>query len=201
MDRRPAVLVVDDEQLNRALIRATLSGFCELAEAGTGDEALGEHDFDLVLLDVMMPGMDGYETCRRIQEVRCDLLPVILVTALGEQEEKNRGLESGADDFLVKPVDRRELLLRTRAFLRLREQVPVQARDDVEMALAATGTALGRLEEALQVRLLEEGRLTATRTPLGLYLVKLVAEAHGGTAQVEDRQGGGSVFRRMLEAA
>src|SRR5215470_8727684 len=125
MDLRPPVLVVDDEPMNRSVIRGTLAGFCKVIEAGSGDEALQklkERRVDLVLLDVMMPKMNGYDVCRRVKNEARDYLPVILVTALGEQEDRNRGLEAGADDFLTKPVDRRELLLRTRAFLRLREQ-------------------------------------------------------------------------------
>src|SRR5213076_2353469 len=107
-DPRPAVLVVDDETMNRSLFRATLGASCEVIEAASGRQALEllqKRRVDLVLLDVMMPEL--------------------LVTALGEQEDRNRGLEAGADDFLSKPVDRRELLLRTRAFLRLREQEKV----------------------------------------------------------------------------
>src|SRR2546430_1789074 len=74
----------------------------------------------------MMPEQDGFPTCRLMKsEPRDPFLPIILVTALGEQEDRNRGLEAGADDFLTKPVDRRELLLRVRAFLRLREQEKV----------------------------------------------------------------------------
>jgi len=123
--RPPAVLVVDDEPMNRAPIRASLSPTCEVAEAANGPSALAllqKRSVDLVLLDVMMPGMDGFEVCRRIKAKGGSYLPVLLVTALGDQSDKNQGLEAGADDFLTKPVDRRELLLRTRAFLRLREQ-------------------------------------------------------------------------------
>ena len=214
---RPAVLVVDDEPMNRALIRGTIGGFCEVLEAGAGAEALEMltlRPVDLVLLDVMMPQMNGYEVCQKIKAEAREFLPVILVTALGEQADKNRGLEAGADDFLTKPVDRRELLLRTRAFLRLREQDKVirrqleemqrlqaakddlvallvhdlrsplagivahlqllaedltgRAANDVQQAMRAADTALARLEETLQVRLLEEGRLPVKRHPVQL---------------------------------
>src|SRR5438874_8307428 len=127
-DPRPAVLVVDDETMNRSLFRATLGASCEVIEAASGRQALEllqKRRVDLVLLDVMMPEMNGYDVCKRIKELSTEYLPVLLVTALGEQEDRNRGLEAGADDFLSKPVDRRELLLRTRAFLRLREQEKV----------------------------------------------------------------------------
>jgi len=356
------VLVVDDEPMNRSLIRATLAGFCEVLEASSAAAALDvlkERPIDLVLLDVMMPQMNGYEACKLIKAQAKEYLPVVLVTALGEQNDRNRGLESGADDFLTKPVDRRELLLRTRAFLRLRDQDKVIRRQleelrrlqgakddmvallvhdlrsplagiiahlqllaedvtgrsltDVQQAMRAAETALSRLEETLQVRLIEEGQLTIHRqmvsleplvrdsvatleaiarrknvhltrsvegepeapldqnlvrrslenllsnalkyTPrggdiavavranaglvaievadrgpgipdeqkkgmfekfgsveqkqggqrkgigLGLYLVKLVAQGHGGAVTVEDRPGGGSVFRLTLGSA
>src|SRR6266852_2706662 len=124
-DPRPAVLVVDDEPINRSLIRASLGATCEVVEAGSGPEALAilaERSVDIVLLDVMMPLMSGYEVCKRIKDEQRECLPVLMVTALGEQEDRNRGLEAGADDFLHKPVDRRELLLRVRIFLRIRQQ-------------------------------------------------------------------------------
>ena len=203
--------------MNRALIRGTIGGFCEVVEAGGGAEALETlkaRPIDLVLLDVMMPQLNGYEVCQRIKAEAGEYLPVILVTALGDQEDRNRGLEAGADDFLTKPVDRRELLLRTRAFLRLREQDKIirqqleevrrlqAAKDDlvallvhdlrsplagivahlqllaeelsgrpaadVQQAMRAADTALGRLEETLQIRLLEEGRLPVKRSPVQL---------------------------------
>jgi len=227
---RPAVLVVDDEPMNRSLIRATLAATCEVVEASNGPEALellNARCVDLVLLDVMMPGMDGFEVCRRINEARTTYFPVVLVTALGEQSDKNRGLEAGADDFLTKPVDRRELLLRTRAFLRLREQDKIihrqleemkglqiqkddlvallvhdlrsplagvvahlqlleedltgRAKADVQQALKAADVALRRLEETLQVRLMEEGELTVRRLPvdIGRIVQETIAEASG----------------------
>ena len=217
MDLRPAVLVVDDEPMNRSLIRGTIGGLCEVVEAGAGEEALEvirSRPVDLVLLDVMMPNMNGYEVCRRIKQEAREFLPVLLVTALGEQADRNRGLEAGADDFLTKPVDRRELLLRTRAFLRLREQEKVirrqleemqrlqaakddlvallvhdlrsplagivahlqllaedlsgRAAADVQQAMRSADTALARLEETLQIRLLEEGRLPVKRASVQL---------------------------------
>jgi signal transduction histidine kinase len=123
---KPVILVVDDEARNRALLRGYLAGSYTLLEADSGMAALRvleREAVDLVLLDVMMPEQDGFETCRLIKATpREGLLPVILVTALGEQDDRNAGLEAGADDFLHKPLDRRELLLRVRSFLRLREQ-------------------------------------------------------------------------------
>jgi signal transduction histidine kinase len=126
MERKACILVVDDEARNRALLRGILSSQFEVIEAANGVAALDvvrRAPVDLVLLDVMMPEQDGFETCRLVKaDPRDPFLPVVLVTALVEQEDRNRGLEAGADDFLHKPVDRRELLLRVRGLLRLRDQ-------------------------------------------------------------------------------
>ncbi len=122
---RPRILVVDDELRNRRLLDALLvpEGY-EVLTAASGEEALGivsEHRADLVLLDVMMPGLDGIETCRRI---RADLgerfLPIIFVTALGDRDARVRGKVAGADEFLSKPIDEAELLVRVRNLLEVK---------------------------------------------------------------------------------
>ena len=124
--RRPAILVVDDEERNRALMRAYLEASYEVvecADAATAIEVLKHQRIDLVLLDVMMPAMDGFEACRIIKRKFAEpYLPVVLLTALDEQQERNAGLEAGADDFLSKPVDRQELFFRVRTFVKLRQQ-------------------------------------------------------------------------------
>jgi signal transduction histidine kinase len=144
----PTILVVDDEPANRALVRAYLAASYDVLEAADGAEALDvlrHTPVDLVLLDVMMPKMSGIELCRLIKKAGGDepYQPVILLTALGEQEQRNAGLEAGADDFLTKPVDRHELLLRIRTFILLRQQdgrIRRQLRDlaqrETELALA-----------------------------------------------------------------
>ncbi len=126
-ESRPVILVVDDERANRALIRAYLGAGFDVQEAEDGERALemlSDRPVDLVLLDVMMPRMNGFDACRRIKAGRGDqpYLPVVLLTALGQQEDRNTGLEAGADEFLTKPVDRQELLLRVRMFVRIRTQ-------------------------------------------------------------------------------
>jgi signal transduction histidine kinase len=121
------LLVVDDDPMNRALVRACLGNEHQLLEAASGPEALalaGSEPVDLVLLDVMMPGMSGFDVCRELKR-RTDgqvLLPVLLLTALADQVDRNLGLAAGADDYLTKPIDRHELRLRVSAFLRLRSQ-------------------------------------------------------------------------------
>jgi two-component system, OmpR family, alkaline phosphatase synthesis response regulator PhoP len=124
-DRLPIILVVDDNQQNLELIRAYLDDFdCETLAAGDGVEALeivAEKKPDLVLLDVMMPKMSGFEVCRRLKSnPNTETIPIIMVTALNEFGDIERGIDSGADDFVSKPVNRLELLTRVRTMLKLK---------------------------------------------------------------------------------
>jgi len=116
------ILVVDDLPQNVRLLRAVLEprGY-EVSAATSGEEALSRLGAaDLVLLDVLMPGMDGYEVCRRIRaDPATSFLPVVMITASGEQE-KRRALEAGADDFITKPFDQAELLARVGSLLRIK---------------------------------------------------------------------------------
>ena len=123
---RPTILLVDDDRRNRTLLRDCLESRYRVVEAENGRaglQVLEREPIDLVLLDVMMPELSGFDTCRLIRERGGEgFLPVILLTALNEQDDRNAGLSAGADDFLTKPVDRRELLLRVQAFLKMRQQ-------------------------------------------------------------------------------
>ena len=116
------ILVVDDLPQNVRLLRAVLEprGY-DVCDAASGEEALALlPSVDLVLLDVLMPGMDGYEVCRRIRaDPATAFLPVVMITASGEQE-KRRALEAGADDFVTKPFDQAELLARVGSLLRIK---------------------------------------------------------------------------------
>lgn len=123
---RPAcVLIVDDEPRNRELLRVILApeGFLILT-AASGEEALSivaQQAPDLILLDLMMAGMDGYEVAAKIKsDPSTKSIAVILVTALDDQSAKLRGLSAGAEDFLTKPIDRAELVARVRNLLRLK---------------------------------------------------------------------------------
>jgi two-component system, sensor histidine kinase and response regulator len=125
MADRPTVLIVDDDPRNRRLLAAILAPRHEVLEAGAGEQALAAvaaSSVDIVLLDVMMPGMDGLETCRRLKALQGAFLPVVLVTALSSQADRNAGLAAGADDFITKPIDRVEVGLRVANLLRLRAQ-------------------------------------------------------------------------------
>jgi len=123
--KTPVVLVVDDNQQNLELIQAYLEDMdCKTIPAHDGIEALeiiGKGVPDLILLDVMMPKMSGFEVCKRIKNnpKTCDI-PVIMVTALSEFGDIERGIDSGTDDFLSKPVNKLELLTRVKTMLKLK---------------------------------------------------------------------------------
>ena len=119
------VLVVDDILPNVKLLEAKLtSEYYEVLTAMNGEEALkkvAEESPDIVLLDVMMPGMDGFEVCTRIKSSpESAHIPVVMVTALTDVQDKVRGLESGADDFLSKPINDMALMARVRSLVRLK---------------------------------------------------------------------------------
>lgn len=131
------ILIVDDEPTVRETLLAMLEGQgYAIAEAVNGPEAIqkaGELRPDLILLDVMMPGMDGYEVCRRIRSTP-DLaeVPIVILTALDDRASLLRGIESGADDILTKPVDRQELRARARTITRLnRYQTLMEQREEL----------------------------------------------------------------------
>src|SRR4030095_4785579 len=153
MNAPAKILVVDDTPRNVKLLAdlLTVKGY-SVVTAVSGREALAliESDPpDLVLLDVVMPEMSGYEVCRKIREIpETRILPVVMVTALDPSEERVKGIEAGADDFLPKPINQAELLARVKSLLRIRElhkQVEAQARQ-----LAEWNTKLEeRVSEAL----------------------------------------------------
>lgn len=136
------ILVVDDVKANVRLLEARLlAEYFEVKCATSGEEALKtirEWSCDIVLLDVMMPGMDGFETCARIKaDARTQHVPVVIITALDQTEDRIRGLEAGADDFLTKPINDVALVTRVRNLIALK-----RASDELRMR-AHTGSVLG----------------------------------------------------------
>ncbi|MEE2566826.1 PleD family two-component system response regulator [Hyphobacterium marinum] len=119
------ILVVDDQEPNVRLLEARLKAeYFEVVTATNGSDALvaaKSQQPDIVLLDIMMPGMDGFEVCRRLKaDTATRHIPVVMVTALDQREDRVSGLECGADDFLTKPVDDLTLFARVRSLLRLK---------------------------------------------------------------------------------
>ncbi|MBI1785636.1 hybrid sensor histidine kinase/response regulator, partial [Candidatus Sumerlaeota bacterium] len=125
MKRRKRVLVVDDEKAGRELLEALLTGLGHDVDlASNGSEALAKLDqsHDLVLLDVMMSKMDGFELARRIRkESPASEIPICMVTALSDTEQRLRAVEAGANDFIAKPIDKMELRIRTTSLLKAKE--------------------------------------------------------------------------------
>ncbi len=120
MDYQPSILIVDDEDRIRRLLKMYLEREeYQIDEATNGEEALHkalEVDYDLILLDVMMPGMDGIEMCQELRKSKAT--PVMMLTAKGEEANRVQGFEVGADDYIVKPFSPREVVLRVKALLR-----------------------------------------------------------------------------------
>ena len=145
------VLVVDDIIANVKLLGARLTAeYFEVLSASSGQQALdicARERVDVVLLDVMMPGMDGFETCRRIKKnPKTHHLPVIMVTALDQPSDRVQGLDAGADDFLTKPVDDIALVTRVKNLARLK-----MLNDEIVMR-AMTGRQLGVADSDALVR-------------------------------------------------
>jgi putative two-component system response regulator len=182
--RTPVVLVVDDVPANRELLKACLAGVdCEVHTAEDGPAALDAVHAsppDLVLLDVQMPRMDGYEVCEQIKAgEKGSLLPVVMITALDNPTDRVRALASGADDYMSKPVDRLELVARVRSALRLKRVYDsLESAEQVIYALAAAVEAKDPYTEAHTRRVAELARRIGAR--MGLPDEDLDALYRGG---------------------
>jgi len=123
---RHTVLIVDDDEKNIKLLKIMLQKEnYDLVGAGSGEEALritAERSPDIILLDIMMPGMDGFEVCRRLKaNAETKAVPVLIITALAEKQDRVKAMEAGADDFLNKPIEKTELVVRVKSLLRIKD--------------------------------------------------------------------------------
>jgi class 3 adenylate cyclase/CheY-like chemotaxis protein len=177
-DTTPAgarVLVVDDQPQNIRLLQAILSprGY-DVLTAASGQEALqavDANDVDLVLLDIVMPGMDGYEVCREIRERPASAyLPVVMVTASGD-EQKIKALEAGADDFLTKPINQSELLARVASLARIKRYQDTIKRQADELA-----SWNRELESRVETQVSQLERMGRLRRFLSPQLAELIVD-------------------------
>jgi adenylate cyclase len=193
MEEPARILVVDDTPTNVRLLEALLAprGY-EVTEATSGEEALSllekEHP-DLVLLDILMPGVDGYEVCRRLRaNPETAHLPVIMITA-SEINQKVKALEAGADDFVVKPFDKAELLARVGSLLRVKRY------HDIVQGQAAT---LAEWNATLEARVAEQvaqlERLGRLRRFLSPQLADLIVSSTDESALQSHRREVAVVF-------
>jgi two-component system sensor histidine kinase/response regulator len=171
------VLVADDEENNRTLLRELLQAHGhEVTEAVDGEQALQEvasSSPDVVILDVMMPKLDGFAVCRRLKEdPRTATVPILLITALAERQDRLTGIGAGANDFLTKPIDTRDVLLRVRNAIygkRLYDQ------------LAENYSRLRELEtlrEDLTHMIVHDMRTPLTSIIMGLQTVSMIGDLH-----------------------
>ena len=174
MNKPACILVVDDNETNRDILvtRLEKNGYRTL-QAADGEEALAsaaQHQPDLILLDVEMPKLDGFEVCRRLRrDPAMPFIPIILCTARAASQDVVTGLDAGADEYLTKPIDQAALVARVRSMLRIKElhdQVQAQARD-----LAAWNQTL---EQRVNDQVAELDRMNHLKRFLSPQIAKLV---------------------------
>jgi adenylate cyclase len=171
------ILVVDDDPRNVRLLAhlLTTKGYA-VVTATSGPEALVKVKAerpDLVLLDVVMPEMTGYEVCQKIREdLATEILPVVMVTALDPAQERVKGLEAGADDFLTKPINQLELLARVRSLLRIKELY-----DTVQTQAAQLAQWNKTLEERVAEQIGELERISRLKRFFSHQLAELIVSS------------------------
>jgi adenylate cyclase len=173
-DQAGSVLVVDDTPANARLTSDVLGFHGYTTHVATSGESalqlLVSEAIDLVVLDVVMPGIDGFETCRRIRaDVAYGMLPIVMATSLDSKGDRVRGLEAGADDFLSKPINHQELLARVRSLIRIKRLYDT---------VIAQRTELAALAQSLELRVAEEveksERLSSLKRFFSPQLVDLI---------------------------
>ena len=169
------ILVVDDVDVNVRLLEAKLTiEYYDVLTCNNGAAALtlaAEQQPDLILLDVMMPGMDGFETCRRLKaQAETRHIPVVLVTALDGRQDRIRGLEAGADDFLTKPIDDVILFARVKSLTRLKQVMDeLREREESSRRLGVDSNGAARLRsEGGRVLIVDDDLRQAERIALEL---------------------------------
>jgi adenylate cyclase len=187
MHSPPLILIVDDNETNRDILRTRLSlhGY-DLKEAADGEEALAaakEHLPDLILLDIMMPKIDGIEVCKRLKnDDKLPYMPIILTTAKADSKDVVGGLDAGADEYLTKPIDQLALVARVKSVLRLKalhDQVTKQAAELAELNK--------NLEHRVVNQLGEIERMSRLRRFLPPQVADLIV-ASGGESQLESHR-------------
>jgi DNA-binding response OmpR family regulator len=171
-DHPARILIVDDERPNRQLLEVMLKpeGFL-LFTAASGEEAVAmvaQQPPDLILLDIMMPKLDGFQVCAELRRL-ANPVPVLMLTAKGQVEDRVVGLDAGADDYLVKPFSTEELLARVRALLRRMEK---QTRTPAKLKL-------GEIEIDMARQTASRGRKQIHLTAKEFSMLRLMAEAEG----------------------
>ena len=173
-ERHQRILVVDDDSRLRDLLTRYLSeqGFevKAVGDSGQMDRARGREHFDLIVLDLMLPGEDGLTICRRLRGTG-DTTPIVMLTAKGDEIDRIVGLEMGADDYLPKPFNPRELLARVQAVLRRQGTTPPGAPDAEQERIA-----FGQVEVDLAARTLTRGEQTTVLTTGEFALLKVLLQ-------------------------
>ena len=188
MNNPPRILVVDDNATNRDIITTRLEthGY-ETLQAADGEEALAavkQHRPDLVLLDVMMPKVDGIEACRRLKgDATLPFLPIILVTAKVDSKDIVAGLDAGADEYLTKPVDQAALVARVRSVLRVKA-----LHDQVQAQAADLATWNRTLEQRVTEQVAEIERIGRLKRFLPPQIAQLVSSGDEGVLESHRRE-------------
>jgi len=183
-DRGGNILIVDDDEKNLRLLEAYLrpEGH-HLLYAYNGIDAIETalaHHPDVIIMDAMMPKLSGFDACQRLkQDPRCHLIPVMLVTSLNGREDRLRGIEAGADDFVTKPIDRKQLMMRLRALLRHKRDM--DSLEDAETVIFALARAVEGRDPTLGDHVERVARYAVGLGQcLGLNRRELIALRHAG---------------------
>lgn len=198
-DPAPHLLIVDDDERIRDLLRKFLvrQGFLVSAarDAAHARRVLAGLEFDLIVMDVMMPGEDGVSLTRTLRESLST--PILLLTAKGETEDRIKGLEAGADDYLSKPFEPKELLLRINAILR---RMPDPAPDVTAPKVLTMGPVRFDIDRAELMRGEDLVRLTATEVQLMRIFAEHLRQPVSRAKLVEDlRRDGGQAQERAVD--